>query len=216
MGKYNQRRFQWLQRNLHAKEDTYSLFELGCYDCPSLRYIPKPKRYVGADAGWQGGIEDARMTLNKQPWIDLIMSHSAHDLERYNGMNFDYAIALNTLEYIPEPVLRGYLQFLSQAVQKQFLVTASVEIGTVFLAKYIAQSFSDEEAEPYTLKEIWHATCGNAHKIQRFERKGFDYRNLIALIAEYFTVVSVEGIPLRRFPMLSAEVGIIAEPKRIK
>lgn len=216
MVRFNTKRFEWLKRHLTEKPDSYSLFELGCYDCPSLRYIPKPKRYVGADAGWQGGIEDARMTFTQTPWIDLVMSHSAHDLERYQGMHFDYAVALNTLEYIPETVLRGYLQFLSQAVQKRFLITVPVEVGMVFLARHLKHSLLGVEGEPYTWAEIYWATRGRVEKINRFERKGFDYRNLIALLSEYFNVVAVEGIPFKGLPMFSAEVGIIAEPKRKK
>lgn len=214
MGKSKQYRFEWLKTHLTEKDDSYSLFELGCYDCPTLRYIPKPKRYVGADAGWQGGIEDARMTFTQVPWIDLVMSHSAQDLERYKGMHFDYAVALNTLEYIPEPVLRGYLQFLSQSVQKRFFITAPVEVGIAFLLRYIKQHLLGVEREPYTWAEIYYAVCGRVEKINRFERKGFDYRNLVKLLNEYFTVVSVEGLPMRGFPMLSKEVAIIAVPKR--
>ena len=216
MGKSKQRRFEWLKRHLTEKADSYSLFELGCYDCPTLRYIPKPKRYVGADAGWQGGIEDARMTFAQTPWIDLVMSHSAHDLERYQGMYFDYALALNTLEYIPDPVLRGYLQFLSQAVQKRFFVTVPVEVGIVFLARHLKCSLSGMEGETYTWAEVYWAARGRVEKVTRFERKGFDYRNLVSLMNEYFNVVSVQGLSLCGYPMLSKEVAIIAEPKRKK
>jgi hypothetical protein len=216
MDRFNTKRFEWLKRHLTEKPDSYSLFELGCYNCPTLRYIPKPKRYVGADAGWQGGIEDARMTFTQTPWIDLVMSHSAHDLERYKGMNFDYAVALNTLEYIPDQVLRGYLQFLSQAVQKRFFVTVPVEVGIVFLGRHFKQWLSGVEGEPYTWAEIYWAARGRVEKVNRFERKGFDYRNLVSLMSEYFTIISVEGLPLRGYPMLSREVAIIAEPKRKK
>lgn len=213
MGKYKPNRFDWLKRHLAEPQDTYSLFELGCYDCHSLRHIPKPKRYVGADAGVSGGIEDARMTFNNAPWVELVMAHSVQDIGHFSGQLFDYSIALNTLEYIPDAVLKGYIQLLAKITKKKLLVTVPVEIGVVLLAKEMKKIMVGAEKEPYTLAEIYWAVRGQTEKIQRFEHKGFDYRKLIALLNEHFTIVAVEGIPLRNAPMLSAEVGIVAEPR---
>ena len=94
-----------------------------------------------------------------------------------------------------------------------------VEIGPVFLAKFIAKrTFADLESgdtETYTLAEVIAATRGQTEKVERFEHKGFDYRKLIALLREYFSVTHIEGIPFRSLPALSFQVGIIAEPKHV-
>ena len=211
-------RFKWLKQHLNEKENAYSVFELGCFDCRSLHFIPKPSRYVGADAGWEGGIEDARMTYNNPPWMELVMSLSVHDITRYKDDRFDYSIALETLEHIPDPVLRGYLEFLAKVTRKRLLITVPVEIGPVFLAKHMAKNIitghGGEDEAAYSWKEIYWATRGRVEHIRRFENKGFDYRALIKLIGEYFTVKQVEGIPFKRYPQYSFQVGIIAEPKR--
>ena len=217
-GRLHQMRFKWLQKHLREKENAYSLFELGCFDCRSLRFIPKPSRYVGADAGWEGGIEDARMTHTQTPWIELVTAQSVQDLAHYKDQRFDYSVSLETLEHIPDHVLRGYIEFLARVTKKQLLVSVPVEIGPIFLAKYLAKAFFPElesgETSSYTWREVWAATRGESEKIRRFEHKGFDYRTLIKLIGEYFNIVHVEGIPLSNVPHLSFQVGIIAEPKR--
>lgn len=219
-GGLHQMRFRWLQQQLREPEDSYSLFELGCFDCRSLRYIPRPKRYVGADAGWEGGINDAQMSFTNTKWMELVMAQSVHDLAPYEGQRFDYSMALETLEHIPDAVLRGYVEFLAKVTKKKLLVTVPVEIGPVFLVKHMVKSiFSDlasGDTDTYTWSEIYWATRGRVEHVQRFEHKGFDYRKLIALLREYFNVTRVEGIPFRAFPYLSFQVGIVAEPMERK
>ena len=217
-GYLHQMRFKWLRKHLREKENAYTLFELGCFDCRSLSFLPRPSSYVGADAGWEGGIDDARMTYNKTPWIKLVMAQSVSDLAQYKDQRFDYSISLETLEHIPDAVLRGYIEFLAQITQKRLLVSVPVEIGPVFLAKHIAKStfphLESGDTNTYTLAEIYWATRGQVNRVQRFEHKGFDYRALIKLIGEYFDITHIEGIPFRHMPSLSFQVGIIAEPKR--
>ena len=216
-GRLHRLRFEWIKKNLHATDDSYSLFELGCFDCRSLRYLPKPARYVGADAGWEGGINDAQMSSSHLPWMKLVMAQSVHDLAEYEGQQFDYSIALETLEHIPDAVLEGYIAFLARITKKQLLVTVPVEIGAVFLAKYIAKKtmpkLNNGETETYSLAEVYWATRGRTEHVRRYEHKGFDYRKLITVLEQYFTITKVEGIPFKRYPGLSFQVGIIAEPK---
>ena len=209
-------RFYWLQKHLTGEANRYTMLELGCFDCRSLNYIPQPKQYVGIDAGWEGGLDDARATL-RSPWIELVMAQSVHDLGAYEGRRFDYSVALETLEHMNDPVLRGYVEFLARVTKKQLLITVPVEVGPVFLAKYLAKSIVPQlengETESYTLREVIAATRGRVEQVQRYEHKGFDYRKLIELLGQYFTITKVEGIPFEKFPHLSFQVGIIAEPK---
>lgn len=212
-----QLRFEWLKRQITQPEDSYSLFELGCFNCRSLSYVPKPRQYLGADAGWEGGLNDAQMTFVRKPWVELVMARTAHELAPFHHRRFDYSIALETLEHIPDPVLKGYLEFMANVTKKQVLLTVPVEIGPVFLVKYILRlmvsGFSDAESHSFSLMEIIWATLGRADRIQRYEHKGFDYRQLVRILSEYFVVERIEGIPFKRAPMLSPQVGIVLKTK---
>jgi hypothetical protein len=211
-------RFDWLKRNLVAEPDSYTLFELGCFDCRALQHLPKPKQYLGADAGWEGGINDAQMNFANKPGMELIVAQSVHDLAGQAHRRFDYSIALETLEHIPTAVLKGYIEFLATVTKKKLLITVPVEVGPVFLMKHLVKrlfsGLHNGETDTYTLKEIWWAALGRADKVERFEHKGFDYRTLIKQLEPYFVITKAEGIPFRRFPYYSFQVGIVAEPIR--
>ncbi len=216
-GRLHRMRFDWLKKHVTEQPDSYTLFELGCFDCRSLSMIPKPRTYVGADAGWEGGINDAQMSYVNAPWVELVMAHSAHDLAAYEGRKFDYSIAMKTLEFIPDAVLKGYIEFLARVTKKRLLITVPVEVGPAFLFKYIIKrlfSHLHSDAKTYTWREIYWATRGNAEQVERYEHKGFDYRNLIAQLSQHFDIVAVEGLPFTSQPFYSLQVGIIAEPKK--
>jgi hypothetical protein len=210
-------RFTWLKKQLPKEADSYTLFELGCFDCRSLKHIAKPQRYVGADAGWEGGINDAQMTFVNTPWVELIMAHSAHDLGIYASQKFDYTMAMETLEHIPDALLAGYIEFLAKVTRKQLLITVPVEVGPVFLAKYITKRFvsglENAETASYTWKEVYWAMRGRVEHVARYEHKGFDYRLLIKQLEQHFDIVRVEGLPFQAYPYLSFQAGIVAVPK---
>ncbi len=212
-----QLRFEWVRAQLNLPEDSYTLFELGCFNCKSLNYIPKPSAYLGADAGWEGGLNDAQMTYVRKPWVELVMARTVHELMPFAHRRFDYSIALETLEHIPDPILHGYLAFMAGVTKQKLYITVPVEIGPMFLIKHllkhVVSGCADAESHSYTLSEIYWATRGRADKVKRYEHKGFDYRHLITLLEHYFVIERVEGIPFKRFPMLSPQVGIVARPK---
>lgn len=210
-------RFHWLRKHLNETDNNYTMFELGCFDCRSLTYLPKPKHYVGADADWEGGLESAKHHYSTDTTKQLLHARSVKDLAAFEGKSFDYSVAMETLEHIPDAILRGYIEFLAKVTKKKLLLTVPVEIGPVFLSKHIVKRLFGMESgdtETYTMKEILWATLGKTERVQRFEHKGFNYHHLITLLNEYFTVTKVEGIPFKPFPYLSFQVGIIAEPKR--
>lgn len=211
-------RFAWLKKHLPTEAGSYSLFELGCFDCRSLQHIAKPARYVGADAGWEGGINDAQMTFVNTPWVELVVAHTAHDLDGYANQQFDYTMAMETLEHIPDALLAGYIEFLARVTKRQLLITVPIEVGPVFLAKYMAKrlvsGLENAETASYTLKEVYWATRGRVEHVARYEHKGFDYRLLIKQLERYFDIVQVEGLPFARHPYLSFQAGIVAVPKR--
>lgn len=217
-GRLHRMRFEWLKKQVPEQDDNYTMFELGCFDCRSLGFLPKPRSYVGADAGWEGGINDAQMSFVAKPWIELVVAQSSHDLAPYEGRRFDYTVAMETLEHIPNAVLKGYIEFLARVTKKRLILTVPVEVGPVFLAKHIAKrSFPHLEGgdtSTYTLKEVYWATRGKVQHVERYEHKGFDYRMLIEQLSQYFDILLVEGLPFKRYPYLSFQVGIVAQPKK--
>lgn len=216
-GYLHQMRFRWLRRHLNVQANAYTLFELGCFDCRSLRYIPKPTHYVGADADWEGGLDSAKSNYDKVPWMELVIARSVQELTAFQDRTFDYSVALETVEHIPDAVLKGYIEFLAKVTNKQLLVTVPVEIGPVFLAKYLAKRlFTDLESgdtDTYTWAEVLWQTLGQTERVRRFEHKGFSYRTFIKQLEQHFHIVKIEGIPFRPFPYISFQVGIVAEPK---
>lgn len=213
-------RFHWLRGKLAqegASENSFTLFELGCFDCRSLEHIPKPAKYLGADAGWEGGINDAQMTYVNKPWVELVVAQSVHDLAPFETRQYDYAVALETLEHIPDAVLSGYIAFLSKITKKTLFITVPVEVGPVFLAKHLAKrtfsNLQNDETDSYRWREVYWAARGDVSKVARYEHKGFDYRLLIDTLSRYFTITAVEGLPFQNHPHYSFQVGIIAAPK---
>jgi hypothetical protein len=216
-GRLHRMRFDWLKKHIPEQADSYTLFELGCYDCRSLSLLPKPRQYVGADAGWEGGINDAQMSHVRTPWVELVVAHSAHDLVAYEGRKFDYSIAIKTLEFIPDNVLKGYIDFLARVTKKRLLITVPVEVGPMFLLKHFTKrlfSHLHSDTSTYTWRELYWATRGKAEQVERYEHKGFDYRTLVTQLSRHFDIVAVEGLPFTRYPYYSLQVGIIAEPKK--
>lgn len=211
-------RFRWAARQITDAPESFSLFELGCFDCRSLKHIPKPKRYVGADAGWEGGINDAQMTFVNVPWVELIVAQTAFDLAPYANQQFDYTMSLETLEHIPDRLLDGYIEFLARVTKKRLYITVPVEVGPVFLAKYLVKrmlpGFENGETGSYNWNEVYWATRGDVSKVERYEHKGFDYRVLVKQLEKHFRIVKVEGLPLPGYPYYSFQAGIIAEPRR--
>jgi hypothetical protein len=210
-------RFHWLRRHLPDSPGSFTLFELGCFDCRSLQHIPKPSHYVGADAGWEGGLNDAQMTFGTRNDMELVHASTSLDLARFQEQKFDYTIALETLEHIPDGLLIGYIEFLAKVTGKRCFISVPVEVGPVFLAKHIAKklgpNLQNGETEAYTLREVYWATRGRASHVKRFEHKGFDYRQLLETLRRYFVIEAIEGLPFTAYPFLSFQVGIIASPK---
>ncbi|MFZ4125669.1 MAG: hypothetical protein ACOYJ2_06330 [Rickettsiales bacterium] len=210
-------RFHWLRKHIHETANAYTLFELGCFDCRSLKFLPEPSRYVGADADWEGGLQSAKATFHDDKTMELLIARSAGDLAAYKDRSFDYSIALETIEHIPDAVLSGYIEFLARVTRKKLLITVPVEIGPVFLAKHFVKrsiaGFESGETETYTLAEIFWSALGRTEKVRRFEHKGFNYRTFITQLSSHFHIRAIEGIPFRPWPYLSFQVGIVAEPK---
>jgi hypothetical protein len=209
-------RFQWLRRAIRDA-DVSSVFELGCFDAKTLDYLPRePKRYVGVDADWEGGLSAAREAW---PRYEFIRCASPQDLDSVSG-SFSCSICMDTFEHIPVELIDGYVDQLARLTRNQLFITVPVEKGPVFLGKYLSKrlvgSLSENDADigAYTAAEVLYATLGRCEKVRRGEHKGFDYAWLAARIRRRFEIVTWEGYPFARLPKLTNfGVCMIAEPR---
>lgn len=137
--------------------------------------------------------------------------------KEFEFTTFDLAIAMEVFEHLTEQTIEEYLNFLKSILKGYLIVTVPVEIGPVFLLKYIIKRFhykDDQEMKSYTLKELLYATILKSCKVKRNwgGHKGFDYRKIIKEISEYFSIVEVFGMPFNFKPtFLNLTIGILAK-----
>jgi len=215
---YHLSRFRWLKERISQQAQApLRVVELGCFDARTLDYLPRrPQQYVGLDANWEGGLDEARQKLSGRPEVSLIEATEASVLKQYEDGQFDTAVALETLEHIPSDLLRDYLAELARVTRGCFYISVPNEMGPVFLAKYLVKRMAYGGTETYSGKEVIAATLRQSHKVERNEHKGFDYRTLIKDMDEYFRVTRVEGIPFAAVPSaISLTVGITAVSRGI-
>jgi hypothetical protein len=226
--KYNERLFsRGLRAKLHSgrfkfaarivnKGPYKTVFELGCFDARSLAYLEKlPSAYVGADAGWEGGLTSARASW---PQYEFHEARKASDLAFLRQRRFDVSICLETLEHIPPEDVDDYLSLLATITTDVLVVTVPIEFGPVFLAKHLAKrmsrKLSGEEDRSYSLSEIMFATLGMTSRVRRGEHKGFDYRWLRKKLEQFFIVRELQGTPFRLLGWLNFGMGFVCLPKR--
>lgn len=207
-------RFRWL-KHVAANLDCSTVFELGCFDAKSIDQFPSmPVRYVGADAGWEGGLERARERFPQYEFHQCL--HPA-DIAPKLAVPFTLSLAMETFEHIPPDSVSEYLDMLAEVTRGHLVVTVPVEFGPVFLGKHTAKRLSgvlrelDGEIASYSSQEVINATLGRTHRVRRNEHKGFDYRWLRDLIAERFDILECGGHPFGALPAwLNFGVGILA------
>lgn len=205
-------RFRWLRRHILKRSSTpLAVIEIGCFDGKVLGYI-SPRRYLGLDANWEGGLDLARVRWAELPGVDFQKCETPEQVPTEE--RFDVAIVMETLEHLPEYVLDGYIERLLQVTDKYLFVTAPNEIGPVCFVKQVAKKLA-LGGSAFSWRDIWHATLGKTEHIQRDEHRGFNYRKLIERLSRSFDVECVEGIPASWIPAyLNFTVGIVLRPKR--
>ncbi len=210
--RYHEARFRWLARTfrrLGCIPD--SVLELGCFDGRAIGSLPRvPSRYVGCDANWEGGLDLAREAWRGNAGVEFRECRSASDV-RLGGETFDAVICMDTLEHIPPAALPDFVEVLSRAARGYVLVTVPNEKGIAFAAKYLVKAVLGGN-EPYTLREAVDAARCRLDRVARREHKGFDYAEIVALLARHLAIESVSGIPFAVLPPeLSPSVGIVAK-----
>jgi SAM-dependent methyltransferase len=207
-------RFLWLrQKLLELNCRSSRVIELGCFDGKVIEFLPnKPDYYVGYDADWEGGLSLARQKWQVNPNYHFRICTAVEQMD-VGQDRFDIAISMETLEHIPEQILRPYLEKLATVTDRYIFITVPNEKGVVFFLKYLVK-FLFGEAEKYSLSEFFNATLGRMDRVKRNEHKGFDYDWLTRVVDEYFNVVEVSGAPFSRLPVaLNFTIGIIAKKR---
>ncbi len=200
-------RFYWVQEIARTVPHERVL-ELGCFDGRLLDYI-EPRQYVGLDAGWEGGIDDAMVRYGSDGSKTFLKTEDPLQLAQYPARSFDLGVALETLEHMQDAALEAYLVQVQRTCVR-FLVTVPNEKGPVFLAKWAAKKFLLREAssDRYTFGEVVNATLGRMDRVARREHKGFDYAALARQLSKRFVIEKTVGLPWGP-PYLAFSVGFL-------
>jgi hypothetical protein len=217
---YHIARFRWLQAKLfHIAPVSLRVIEIGCFDGRSLDYLPTPvERYVGLDAGWEGGLEKAKARFSSNASLSFLQSDDSAPIRQLSGEAFNVAVSLETLEHIPPELVDGYLSAIAQVLNGYFLITVPNEKGLIFLVKFLMKIFFyGGNSDRYTFKEAFYATIGRLDQVKRREHKGFDYTLLIKQVEQYFIIESIHSVPLRFLPkQFALTLGIVARSRTIR
>jgi cyclopropane fatty-acyl-phospholipid synthase-like methyltransferase len=206
---YHYARYHWIRRKVEHR-GPLRVIELGCHDGKTIDFLPNLERYVGLDADWENGLSIARARHGGRDKVEFRKVQTPAALSDFKDGEFDAAIALETLEHIPDDMMKDYLAELSRVTSGRIYVSVPNEMGPVFLAKFLAKQVRYGGAEKYTPSEIVSATLFQPQRVERDNHKGFDYRQMIRDVAEHFEIESVEGLPpLFLPPALSLTVGIV-------
>lgn len=214
---YHFARYHWLRAQLAERTSgPLRVIEIGCFDGRAVEYVPdRLERYVGLDANWEDGLDIGRKKLSGRPEVSLIETTTPAALKQFADGSFNVAVALETLEHIPTPVMREYLAELARVTDGLLLVSVPNEMGPVFLAKFLVKRLFLGWREPFTFAEVVASTLRRQHKVARREHKGFSYAALIDDLRAHFDIVRVTGVPnLGLPPSLSLTVGIVARSRR--
>lgn len=205
-------RFTWAKQRINDCAPK-SILELGCFDGRLLQYV-RPERYIGFDAGWEGGIDSAIERFRDVEGYDFHKSTSPEDLGQFPDKSVDVGVSLETLEHIPPDLIDRYLSEMARIISDRVVFSVPNEKGVVFLGKWLVKALllRDSGGERYRPSELVFATLGLTSKVKRDEHKGFNYADLVKHMERYFDVISVSGVPFG-FAPLSFSVGIVAKPK---
>jgi 2-polyprenyl-3-methyl-5-hydroxy-6-metoxy-1,4-benzoquinol methylase len=206
-------RFEWFSRQIsRLNNPCLSFLELGCGDGKLINYLPNNFTiYKGFDANRSGGLDLALSKWKSYANCQFFHATSPKDMNLSNE-KFDIAICMETLEHIPPEILDSYLEKISQHINGYFFVTIPNEKGIVFLLKWLFKKTIYKKVKEYSLAELWNATLGKMHLVERKGHKGFDYDSLIHQIEKHFEIVTVCGMPFQFLPTsLSFTVGVIAK-----
>lgn len=211
-GFFHQARFNWLSQSLgEAGGPQENVIELGCYDGKTIRYLPaKPRRYVGYDENWEGGLPLARELWAAEREYEFILCSSPADMTK--DERFDVAVCMETLEHVPPELIEPYIARLGQLARKIF-ITVPTEKGPIFASKYLVKRLFGTYQE-YTFAEFLYASAGMLDKVKRNDHKGFDYQIVIDAVRKHLRIVKITPYPLQSLPLpFGFGIGIVGESR---
>src|SRR4051812_4714769 len=212
-------RFRWANKTV--RQLGYSqlrVIEIGCFDGHLLDYLPgKVERYVGLDAGWEGGLQEGQRRFAGRPNYELVLADDPYKIRDFQAERFNLGAALETLEHVPPDLVDAYLEELSLVIDGHLLITVPNEKGFAFLMKWLIKKLFLGGTQPYDASEILAATLGRMEQVTRDDHKGFDYSALVEQVRRYFEIVRVDSVPLNFLPKpLSMTICILAKSKARK
>lgn len=212
---YHLARFKWVRDKVAKLPWDLKLVELGCYDGRLLDTLgERVSEYVGIDANWEGGLDIAREKFADRSNVRLIHATDPTALSLLPDNHFNVAAALETLEHVPADLVGPYLDELGRITHGHLFVSVPNELGPIFLIKYLAKRLFYGAAESYRFAEVIAATMRRSDKVQRYDHKGFDYRDVVREVQARFEVLAVEGLPRTGLPpALSPTVAIYAKSR---
>lgn len=212
-------RFLWLQKNVTKYcNNVQSVLELGCFDAKTIDYLPGSiKSYHGFDAGWGGGLTEAKKLFKAIKDFSFTESSSV-DSFRPDLPKYDISICMETLEHIPIAELEKYLEKMSEVTNKYCFITVPNEKGIVLIVKFLVKKliFRDSKID-YSFKELFYGLIGKMKRVRRIEKthKGFDYVDLLSRLKKHFSIERVQGIPFTWAPLrLNFTIGIVLKKKK--
>ena len=215
-GRFHLARFNWISSELTKRRCAAgTVLELGCFDGKLIDHLPvKPKRYVGFDANWEGGLDLAAKKWNRHANFDFREAHVPEDMALERRDKFDIAVSMETLEHVPPHLVDGYLRKIADHLDGHLFVTVPNEKGLVFITKWTLKRLLSKDAHAYTAGELVNATLGRMERVERDEHKGFDYAAMVQAIDKHFDVISVSGHPFGFLPRwLCFSIGIVAKSR---
>lgn len=210
---FHRGRFRWLRaRVAELSCEPLRVIELGCFDGKVIAWLPvPPKRYLGFDANWEGGLDQARRKWADFSGAEFRTAKQPEDLD--TAERFDLAICMETLEHLSDAQLAGYLDRIAAVTERRFLVTVPNEIGPVCFCKQALKKIF-WGGSIFSWSDMVKSLFGMTDSIVRDEHRGFNYRKLIRELGTRFEVERVSGIPFRFLPpVLNFTVGIVLRAK---
>ena len=218
-GKIHSARFNWMRKSIEQHCSDYaSVLELGCFDGKAISHLPiEPKHYEGWDANWEGGLD-----LAFDSWKEH-HNYKFYECETYETFkptqaSFDISLCMETLEHLPIYNYEEYIKTLAKHTNKYLFVSIPNEKKIPFTLKYLVKStiLRKQKLDQYSAGEVWNAAIGRLDKVKRINtsHKGFDYEVMINVLAKYFNIKSIEGIPFKLLgPGLNFTVGVVCRVK---
>ncbi|MEZ2354105.1 class I SAM-dependent methyltransferase, partial [Caballeronia sp. RCC_10] len=128
-GRFHLARFHWVSRELVRRRFAInSVLELGCFDGKLIEFLPAaPKKYVGYDANWEGGLDIAAKKWGGHANFTFYEATQPDQMTLAEDERSDVAVSMETLEHVPPHLVDGYLRKIAHHLDGYLFVTVPNE-----------------------------------------------------------------------------------------